>query len=149
MDSRKKYHNFWTAIWRISLEHKICPFARCDLSKSTCRHLSRFINYNPSDRKIQPDVFFIDDIEEEADTRGPKEAGEVWEFFKKLRKYKRRGARDKGGLSNDQIGILVRKFGMNMNDEQIRSDMNWTSKSMFDIRYNSAIDLFRKLGFEE
>jgi hypothetical protein len=127
----------WKDLWKVALKHQICPFGRCDLSERACEHLNKFTNYDSSERAIKPQVMFIDDIDEKPNTE-VQESGQIWELFKKLRKF---------GMRNDQIGILVRKFGKDMTRREIMEDMGWTSNKMFEIRYNQAIDALRKRGF--
>jgi hypothetical protein len=127
----------WKDIWKVALKHQICPFGRCDLSARACEHLNKFSGYDSSERAIKPQVLFIDDIEERPNVE-PQEPGKVWELFKKLRKF---------GMKNDQIGILIRKFGYDMTRREILEDMGYTSNKMFEIRYNRAIDELRKRGF--
>jgi hypothetical protein len=76
-------------------------------------------------------------VEDKAQPEAPVR-GQVWDLFKKLRKH---------GLTNDQIGILIRKFGYDMSRERIMQDMGWTSAKMFTLRYNQALDALRKRGF--
>lgn len=59
----------------------------------------------------------------------------VWEFFKLLRKLP---------LTNDQILILVCKFGLDMQVQQIVERMNWTSPSSYYFRYRKALEIVQK-----
>lgn len=136
--SAGRYSALWDDIWKVSLKHQICPFARCDLSKGSCEHLDRHANYDTSARLYQPSVYFIHDIEEKAvEATQPK--GEIWELFKKLRRY---------GLGRDQIGILLRKFGKDMSRAEILEDMNWTSNQTYDRRYRDAIATLKRRGYK-
>jgi hypothetical protein len=137
-NSDSKYFAFWKDIWKVSLKHGICPFGRCDLSTKACEHLERHASYDSSERFIKPEVFFIDDIEEKP-AADHAESGEIWALFKKLRKY---------GLDNDQIGILIRKFGYGFTHRQIMEDMHFTSFKIFTTRLNRALDTLRKRGYE-
>lgn len=69
-----------------------------------------------------------------------KGQGSVWRFYKKLRKF---------ALDRDEIGVLVRRFCLDMTWGQILADMNWTSRSMLDRRYSSALRKLKNRGFKK
>lgn len=65
---------------------------------------------------------------------------EVWDLFKKLRRY---------GLERDQISILLRRFVLDMTMRQICAEMGWTSMQTLYRRYRKALATLKKRGFSK
>lgn len=134
----KKSYELWEKRWKKALKKGVCPIAACDLSKATCAHLDKFLAYDPTARLHQPQTFSTDTIEEFSSPEEEASPG-VWALFKTLRKYP---------LKRDQIGILVRKFGIGMSNRQILDSMGWTSHSMLYTRYRQAVATLKEYGFK-
>lgn len=61
-----------------------------------------------------------------------------WALFKQIRGY---------GLADDQIAILVRKFGLDMALRDIQVDMGFTSYGSLYRRYKDALEILKRGGF--
>lgn len=64
----------------------------------------------------------------------------VWLMFKSIRGY---------GLSNEEIGIILRKFAINMSEYQIQIDMGWTSRYLVRRFLKSGLKKLKVGGFNE
>jgi hypothetical protein len=119
--------------WTTALSKGVCPYAGCDLSATTCKHLDRYLDYGS--KFVQPSVQFTGQPEEFPDPEDPPAAAGIWEKFKALRKYP---------LRQDQILLILLKDHMKMSRADIIRHMGWTSNSSVDSRYKTAIATLRR-----
>lgn len=99
-------------------------------------HLDLFLEYDPGAPRYRLQSIATSDIEE---FPAPEpESGVIWQMFRRLRKYP---------ISNDQIGIILRKFVMNYSHRQILEDMGYTSHGTLAQRLKSAFAILKSCGF--
>ncbi len=123
--------------WKYALKKRVCPFAKCDLSKGTCEHLDNYLNFGRHIYEGEVPLIYTEDIDRFGGSGATPQDG-AWAMFKTLRKY---------GIANDQIQILVRKFAYDMSHRQIMAELGWLSFKTFDRRYHEALAALKHRGF--
>lgn len=146
--SEKKSKEQWEAEWKEALRIGICPIAGCSLLKRTCRHLDKYLAYDPYSnvpgKNVNREVNAlhtgdIDDFSLRAEKVKPRTEG-VLAFYWQLRPF---------GLSRDQVLILIRKFHVGMSNRQILIEMGWNSHDTLNRRYNEALEILKRNGWGE
>lgn len=136
----KKSKEQWHEFWRKALEVGECPFESCEIKTATCKHLDHYLKWGHRRFYKDPgiDVMFDEQIDQYGDaekifsnTQG------VWRLFKVLRRF---------DLTNDQVRILVRKFGLGMGRPAILRELGWKSHRGYDKLVANAIRTIKASG---
>lgn len=104
-------------------------------------HLDSFLEYSEKLFGPVPSLVYTNDIDEYSgaeSTSKPAVEG-CWRFYKKIRGM---------GLASDQVGILLRKFQLDMSLREIQQEMGFTSYGSLYRRYRDALDTLKREGFE-
>lgn len=135
--SGKKSKEQWQALWRRALEAGVCPFESCDIRTSTCEHLDNYLEWGSSRKFFEPRLRAesrddIDEFPELAPCLSNTEG--IWALFRHLRKLP---------LENDQIRILIRKYGLGQGRPLIMRELGWKSVSHYQRRLRLAVETLR------
>ena len=132
------------ALWQKALRKGECPFEGCKLTLKTCTHLDKYLDYSSSTFTNPKNGHFYDASIKEKPIKvqkvlqdGPKRTT-VWVMFKSIRHY---------NLLSEEIGIILRKFALNMSEYQIQIDMGWTSRALVRRFLQSGLKKLKVGGF--
>jgi hypothetical protein len=135
----------WDEFWRSAFQQGICPMGGCNISKSLCQHVDKYLKYGtPQFSGHDSEVWTreVDDIEDLTGDGIPTffNTEGVWELFKKLRQVP--------GLSNTQIKLLIRRGALKQHFRLIMRELDLKSWDVMIRRYRKALETLRRHGIE-